>query len=52
MIIKGYSEEGYHAITVTFPAKGTFLLSGLDIWHQLMKGYMKEIDKLQKEKEK
>ena len=49
MLNMGYSEEGYHTITVTFPTNGTFLLDDIEIWCQPMENYMKEIDKLNEE---
>lgn len=49
MLNLGYSEEGYHMITITFPEKGTFLLDGIEIWCQPMATFAKEIDKLREE---
>ncbi len=49
MLNLGYSEEGYHTVTVTFPARGTFLLDDVEIWCQPMESYAREVDNLRKE---
>jgi len=49
MINMGYSEEGHHSITITFPSKGTFILDDIEIWCQPMERYAGQIDKLREE---
>ena len=49
MLNLGYSEEGYHSITITFPVKGTFILDDIEIWCQPMEQYAEQTDRLKEE---
>ena len=45
----GYSEDGYTTCTITFPAKGTYILDDMQIWCQPMEHYGEQIDSLREE---
>lgn len=49
LVYLGNSPDGYTSCTITFPKKGTALLSGLEIWCQPMDHYTQQVEALRAE---